>query len=447
MDLPIEFVVRMKESLDSEYSAFEASLENPAPSSIHLHPNKSSSTNSYQSYPAVPWYPSGRYLPSRPLFTADPLFHAGSYYSQEASSMAVAVAFRTALGHTDNPYVLDLCAAPGGKSTLLLSILNGKGLVVANEVISNRIPALTHNLIKWGYSNQVITRTDPSDFGRLPNFFDIILVDAPCSGEGLFRKDPESREQWSAQHVHHAALRQKRILADIIPALKPGGLLIYSTCTYSKEENIDQIDALIQSEHFQPIRLPILDAAGFERQEKNRALGYQAYPHRLTGEGFFISALQKVDGGFEKIHTSKKINWLPSNNTMEEWIEGDPQPIFDHKGVCCIFPDPGFLETISAVCRVVKAGTKIGCQKGPDFIPDHELAMSVHICASLPSIPLSIEQSIEYLKKNSISNTENQKGLYLVTYQDLPLGWLKGVSGRFNNLYPIDYRIKSKYIG
>jgi 16S rRNA C967 or C1407 C5-methylase (RsmB/RsmF family) len=203
-----------------------AALDTPPPVSIRLNPRKTA--NAFPGTEEVPWCPNGRYLPQRPSFTADPLFHAGAYYVQEASGMAL-WQLKPFLQTINAPRVLDACAAPGGKSTLLLDIMPEDGLLVSNEIIRSRVPVLAENLARWGCSNVVVSQNDPASFSGLPDYFDLIAVDAPCSGEGMFRKDPEARKEWSPAHVEFCAQRQRRILTDLWPALKPGGLLLYST--------------------------------------------------------------------------------------------------------------------------------------------------------------------------------------------------------------------------
>src|ERR1044071_5586576 len=185
----------------------------------------------------IPWTEYGHYLSQRPSFTFDPLFHAGCYYVQEASSMFLEQALKQTIDLSKPLRVLDLCAAPGGKSTHILSLISKDSLLVSNEVIRSRAKILKDNIVKWGYSNVVVTNNDPKDFQRLENHFDVIVVDAPCSGSGLFRREPEAIEEWSINNVQLCCQRQQRILADIIPALKGGGILIYSTCSYSPQED------------------------------------------------------------------------------------------------------------------------------------------------------------------------------------------------------------------
>ena len=225
----------MRHQLGPDYSDFHNSLDRPAPVSVRHNPGK---INNFFGDP-VPWCLHGRYLQERPVFTLDPKLHAGAYYVQEASSMFVEQAVRQSTDLSKSLNVLDLCAAPGGKSTHLLSLLSKDSLLISNEVIRSRASILSENIQKWGHDNVIVTHSDPSNFGRMPGFFDLILLDAPCSGEGLFRKEPEAMREWSLPNVDHCSVRQKRILSDVWPALRPGGILCFLfryRCTSNKLE-------------------------------------------------------------------------------------------------------------------------------------------------------------------------------------------------------------------
>ena len=228
MNLPIDFQQQMKAQLKDAYANFEMALQRNSPTSIRINAAKIKNNPNLE---AVPWCKQGFYLPQRPFFTADPSFHAGGYYVQEASSMLLEQAIEQYVD-TDSAVVLDLCAAPGGKSTHLLSLLGEESLLVCNEVIASRSKILKENIQKWGAPNVVVANNDPAHFSKLRHFFDAIVIDAPCSGEGVFRKVPHSTTEWSPANVDLCAKRQRRILADIWDSLKPNGILVYSTCTY-----------------------------------------------------------------------------------------------------------------------------------------------------------------------------------------------------------------------
>ncbi|MEO6758980.1 MAG: RsmB/NOP family class I SAM-dependent RNA methyltransferase, partial [Saprospiraceae bacterium] len=240
--LPPPFERQMQVLLGAAWPNFAAALGTPAPVSIRLNPAKHLPEPLLPTEAAVPWHPQGRYLAERPVFTLDPGFHAGGYYVQEASSMFLYEALRQTVDFSKKLNVLDLCAAPGGKSTLLADLVGPDSLLVANELIRSRVNSLRENLEKWGAPNVAVTSGEAGDFAGLEGFFDLIVADAPCSGEGLFRKDPAAMGEWSPAAVELCSLRQQRILSEVLPALAPGGILVYSTCTYNTAENEAQVE-------------------------------------------------------------------------------------------------------------------------------------------------------------------------------------------------------------
>ncbi|GAB3814418.1 hypothetical protein GCM10028895_07510 [Pontibacter rugosus] len=226
-------------------------------------------------------------LPTRTsFFTLDPLLHAGAYYVQEASSMFLEQALKQSIDLDESLHVLDLCGAPGGKSTHLASLISKDSLLVANEVIRSRASILAENVTKWGSGNVLVTSNDPREFSRLPDFFDVMVIDAPCSGEGMFRKDHAAVGEWSEENVNLCAQRQQRILMDVWDALKPGGLLIYSTCTWNEKENEENIAWLAAQEGVESIKLEVQPEWGIIPTQLNGLEGYRFYPHRVQGEGF-----------------------------------------------------------------------------------------------------------------------------------------------------------------
>ena len=288
MQLPELFVERMKVMLGADYAAFEQALQSPPPVSVRVNDKlKNYTPSAYR----VPWCDSGYYLDERPLFTADPFLHAGVYYVQEASSMFLKHVVKSFLA--DAVCVLDLCAAPGGKSTLLLESLPDNTLLVSNEIIRSRAQILAENITKWGNPNVVVTNNAPKDFQQLPQFFDAVLVDAPCSGEGMFRKDAGAIQEWSMQNVQNCAIRQKDILQDVWDSLKDNGLLIYSTCTYNREENEEQIAWICSELGAEHLEIDISEFNGIVESD----YGYRFYPHKIRGEGLFMAVLRKKSTG------------------------------------------------------------------------------------------------------------------------------------------------------
>jgi len=319
--LPRPFLERMKQILKDETDDFVSSLGQEPPVSIRLNPFKFRNKPGLEE---IPWCKTGYYLPVRPSFTLDPLFHAGAYYVQEPGSMFLEQVFRQ-VAEPDAPLlVLDLCGAPGGKSTHLLSLMNRESLLVANEVIRTRAAILSENIRKWGNSNVVVTNNDPRYFAALGGIFDIVVVDAPCSGEGLFRKDKNAISEWSPDNANLCSARQKRILSDAWECLKPGGYLIYSTCTYNPEENENNLAWLTEKNSFSPIDLSSAYFPGIKEISVGRVRGYQLMPHRVRGEGFFIGALQKTNGKAGLVPKKRRFNFKPAGKDhatlSESWL-------------------------------------------------------------------------------------------------------------------------------
>jgi NOL1/NOP2/sun family putative RNA methylase len=402
----------------------------------------------------VPWSSFGYYLHTRPSFTSDPLFHAGAYYVQEASSMFLEQALRQTADLSTPLKVLDLCAAPGGKSTLIQSLINERSLLVSNEVIKTRVNILSENITKWGAVNVIVTNNDPKDFQRLKEFFDVIVVDAPCSGSGLFRKDPAAMDEWSEQNVQLCSQRQQRILADIFPSLKEGGVLIYSTCSYSTEEDEMIADWFADEFDAQSVRLqtnPEWNIVESQSKQHN-TYGYRFYPDKVKGEGFFITAFKKTVAENDVFKTAKNKN-KPEDLTAKE-IEGVKQYLNAENefffikqneeaiAIPCHFEND--LMLIQSALYIKKAGVRLGAIIRNELIPHHELALSCIINEEVPAVDVDEETALQYLRKQDVKIDTNLKGWALVSYSKLPLGWIKILPGRVNNYYPKEWRILNK---
>ncbi len=403
----------------------------------------------------IPWTKDGLYLKERPVFTADPLLHAGCYYVQEASSMFLEEALKQTVDLDLDIKVLDLCAAPGGKSTLINSLISDGSLLLANEIIKSRVPILCDNLIKWGKPNAYVCQNDPRDFGRLPGYFDVMVVDAPCSGSGMFRKDPAAIEEWSEEAVILCSQRQQRILADVYPALKKDGVLIYSTCSYSELENEAIADWLTETFDLESIRLEISADWGIveTQSDKNKNWGYRFYPNLVKGEGFFLACFRKRGEQSTVVHKTRRNSEgkLPAGHLDEikKWLNPDFDMVIKtfndtylaipagHDADFQIFQDNLYLK---------KSGTRIGKFAGKDFIPDHELALSVLASPNIPRINLNREQALAYLKRMDISLDTTLTGWALMCFADFPLGWAKILPKRVNNYYPKEWRIVNQSI-
>jgi len=444
---PESFLSSIANAPGMDAENFIEAQSSPALTSVRINPFKSIA---FEKTTSVPWCNGGYYLENRPSFTFDPLFHAGCYYVQEASSMFIDTIYRYIQQQTaDAVRVLDLCAAPGGKSTLLASLLTSKDLLVSNEIIKTRVPVLADNLNRWGTSNNIVTNNDARDFGRIPGFFDVILVDAPCSGSGMFRKDPEAMEEWSLDNVNLCHQRQERILADVYPALAEDGYLIYSTCSYSIEENENILDWLCDEFDFETVRIPIEANWGIVESQsaEHGAWGYRFYPDKVKGEGLFAACLKKTTGsGYPSTHKNKsqkpnfkEIDLLKSYfknsedyfyfKVGDDWLAIDRQ----HKDS---------LETLQQYLYIKKSGVRIGKLAGKDLIPDHELALSLLINKEqVLQTELNYDQAIAYLRRDPFDLNTQQKGWSLMTYKDFVLGWAKLLPNRLNNYYPKELRI------
>lgn len=470
MNLPSEFSERTLDLLGEEtYHALETALRAEAPVSIRVNLTKQEAEVAGE---RVPWSSSGVYLPQRPTFTFDPLFHAGCYYVQEASSMFVEQVLRT---YVKEPVImLDLCAAPGGKSTHARSVLPEGSLLVANEVMRNRSQILAENLIKWGDAEVIVTNNDPADFNALTNTFDVILTDVPCSGEGMFRKDPVAVDEWSVDNVQLCWQRQRRILADIWSALKPGGLLIYSTCTYNKEEDEENVVWIARELGAEILEVPVSSEWGITGNLIGEDFPvYRFLPHKTQGEGFFLAVLrknflscrserseismavrdgrEKVKKGKQKGEKGKQLSSIPLPKEVRTWLGKPDEFQFELKGVKVVaFPKlhlPAYIA-LQQTLRIIHAGVTIGEIKGKDFIPDHSLAMSTALDRNVfPQVELSYEQAISYLRKEAVVLEDvTSRGYVLLTYQGVPLGFAKNIGNRANNLYPQEWRIRSGYL-
>ncbi|MDR1556437.1 MAG: rRNA cytosine-C5-methyltransferase [Tannerellaceae bacterium] len=444
--LPAGFVLRTRSLLGEEYGLLEAALHAEPVVSVRMNRDKSSEEPSAE---RIPWCESGYYLPGRISFTFDPLFHAGAYYVQEASSMFLEQAVKA---YVKEPVkCLDLCAAPGGKSTHLCSILPENSLLVCNEVIRSRAHILAENLTKWGNPHVIVTRNDPADIGRLTHFFDLIVADVPCSGEGMFRKDPGSAGEWSPANVSLCAARQKRILQEVWNALKPGGILIYSTCTYNTQENEDNLAYLAEELGAEALPLSLQTEWQVKGALKHHYPACRFFPHKTRGEGFFLAVVRKTAGETKELpghHFRKeKRKTLPAapagiNNRL---LHPENFHIERCGDLIQAFPlrHTDSYQYLSRQLHLISSGICLGEIKGNDLLPTHTLAMSRELNRdAFASIALSREEAIRYLRKETPA-LSGEKGYTLVCYKGLPLGFVKLLGNRANNLYPQEWRIRS----
>ena len=442
MNLPEAFVDRTKALLGNEFQALVAALEEVPPTSIRVNDK----TDYQPSDERVSWCKSGYYLKERPLFTADPYIHAGVYYVQEASSMFLYQAVKQHF--SDARTVLDLCAAPGGKSTLLTQALPETSLLVSNEIIRSRAYILAENLIKWGNPNVVVTNNEAKDFATLPGFFDAIVIDAPCSGEGMFRKDAGAIQEWSEYNVTLCAQRQREILSSVWETLKRDGILVYSTCTFNREENEENVRWICEELGADILKIDLNGNEDITITD----FGYRFYPHKTRGEGFFLSVLRKNTSparSMKNKNEEKKTTKQANKNSIPPLTLLEPERwvIVPENNLIKAY-DKDRLDDFMLLNKHLKcmhAGILLGEMKGSDFIPAACSALSKKLDReTVENIEVDYQTAISFLRKEAIQLPQTNRGYILVCYKGQALGWVKNVGNRCNNLYPQEWRIRMK---
>ena len=389
VNLPADFVAETRRLMgDERFSRFLGVFDEEAPTSIRVNPSR----NSLAVGERVPWCQEGYYLADRPQFTFDPLLHAGCYYVQEASSMFVTHILRQSGDCPQN--ALDMCAAPGGKSTALRSVLPEDCVLVSNEPMGNRAQILLENITKWGAPNCIVTNNYPRDFRKAKLKFDLILCDVPCSGEGMFRKDPNAISEWSMQNVEKCWRLQREIVSDAWECLNPGGLFIYSTCTYNTKENEENIQWILENFDAQVLDIPIDPSwhitgsllPGFSEPV------YRFIPGITRGEGLFACALRKNGGAEERGCGGARL-------------------------------DERKLKDLSVL------------------VPPYSRTPVP------PTVDVDYLEAIKYLRGEAlVLPTDTPRGIVTITYKGQPLGPAKNIGNRANNLYPKAWRIKSTHL-
>ena len=391
----------------------------------------------------VPWAGNAVYLDHRPQFTLDPLIHMGCYYVQEASSMFLEQAIRKCMSGPAK--ALDLCAAPGGKSTLLASLLPEGSLLVSNEIQRGRAQILAENMTKWGRPGVMVTCNTPKQIGQSNLMFDLIAVDAPCSGEGMFRKDEGAVADWSLQNVEMCAARQRQIIEDVWPALKPGGYMIYSTCTFNRHEDEDNVRWMMQQLGAEAIPIETKPEWNIKASlTRDNLPVYHFMQHLTRGEGFFLSLLRKPDGAFRE--TPQKPfkpdptvpaecrKWL--NDGYEYYVKGDsiyalPAPLASD------------MNQVGKELYALIPGIEVAVRKGHDWVPAHALAMSDALnMEAFDKVEITRKQALEYLHCDALRLEDAPRGIVLLTYKGIPLGFAKNLGNRANNMYPQEWRIR-----
>lgn len=433
-----DFHARLSAQLGGEVEGLQEALHTTSPVSIRVNAVKWSGPQ----IDVVPWCSSGHYLDERPSFTFDPLLHAGAYYVQEASSMLLEQAVKASGLAGERITALDLCAAPGGKSTHLRSLLHPDALLVSNEIDHKRALILQENLWKWGGANGMVTNAAPSRFAPLEECFDLIVVDAPCSGEGMFRKDAFAREQWNPALVQRCSAMQHDALDHAWTSLRPGGMLIYSTCTWEIAENEDQVERSI-AKGGQCIPIPTLPEWGMVRSKRNGVDALRCYPHRVRGEGLFITLVRKpgdrTAAPTSRIahETAEDASWLKPTRPWHVIERNEERFAIDARW-------NGTIERIRSVLPVWSQGIPYSERKGDAWRPHTALALAQDLDRSgFTEIPLDHAGAIAMLQGSAPSAT-GAYGTGLATYQGVPLGWLQGAGNRWNNRWPAPWRIRAQ---
>ncbi|MBI2257478.1 MAG: rRNA cytosine-C5-methyltransferase [Flavobacteriia bacterium] len=418
------------------------SLDNDPLISVRCHPFKKFDLSLLPIKKKVSWTENCYYLDTRPSYTLDPLFHSACYYPQEAGSMFLETILKE-LDIKKDSTILDLCAAPGGKSQILASFLEVEGLLLSNEIIVSRAKILVENMIKWGGKHTFVCQNKPEDFKHLPNLFDLILCDVPCSGEGLFRKDKKSRNEWNENLVEFCSLRQRKIVMDIWTSLKEEGFLIYSTCTFNETENEQNVQWFIKQTNAELIQIKHQGL-----KTGRNGIGFYALPSESEAEGIYFAILKKksqTNIQIKKQNQKSYFNYFKNKSNID----------FKVQNHCCLFQKEkliftfnekqlALIQLLASTLNLLKTGTIVADIIGEKWIPSHSLAMDIKtLSTEINMIEVNKEQALQYLKGNSFS-LNLSKGHHLLSYRKIPLGWIHHVDKRFNSLYPKDWRIRMK---
>ena len=453
MELPVAFEEKMKEMLGPDYDNYLASFECEAHQGLRVNTSKISVEDFLKISPyalkPVPWCPNGFYYEKIEKPAKHPFYFAGLYYIQEPSAMTTA----SLLPVEEGDIVLDLCAAPGGKSTELAAKLNGTGLLVTNDISNSRAKALLKNIEVFGVGNALVTSEPPNELAkRFPAFFDKILIDAPCSGEGMFRKQANMTKAWESNGVDLFVGLQRSILKEAVTMLKPGGTIIYSTCTFSKEENEQSIEYLLSlDDSLKLVELPLIEGfdqghpewgtTGNEDLKKCRRL----WPHRIEGEGHFVAMVQKEqNGSVASPVTEYTFSKEKLSKEAKEFIESLQYP-FDMKRIDVqkerVFYIPEKMPYVKGL-RILRCGLYMGDMKKNRFEPSQSLAMFLKASEypNVVKLDSKDERVVKYLKGETIELTEDEEhgvkdGMCLICVMDYPLGFGKLNRGTIKNKY------------
>ena len=446
MKLPEAFIDQLHGLLSDEWEQLSAAITASEPS-VAVRVNDARGIAVPKSVRCVPWCSQGFYLDGRPAFTFDPDWHAGNYYVQDASSMFIAHVIRSLI-HEPVRY-LDLCAAPGGKTTAAVQALQPRSMVVANEIVPPRARVLADNVIRWGNPRCVVTSNAPAQVGKLKHFFDVIATDVPCSGEGMMRKDDEAVNQWSTQLVEQCAQRQREILTDAWQALRPGGLLIYSTCTYNRQENEEIADFIVRELGAASIEVPIEASWNIHPAIGSECHCYRFMPHRVDGEGLFMAVFRKDGDASRQDIRMKEKNTKKADEIGKNWLAKPDEFIITQEDDCYIAVPQDIRREVSALrssMNVLHAGVELATIMGRKTAPHHAMALSLAKSNdAFPVCEVDYPMALRYLRGESIT-IDAPRGHVLIAHDGAVLGFANNLGNRANNLYPKSQRILSTHL-
>ena len=446
MNLPKAFIEQLHGLLPDEWEALADAITSSEPS-VAVRVNTARGTKIPEGARRVPWCTEGFYLQDRPAFTFDPDWHAGRYYVQDASSMFITHVIRHFI-HKSVRY-LDLCAAPGGKTTAAIQALPQQSLVVANEIVPPRARVLADNVIRWGSPRCVVTSNAPAQIGKLTHFFDVIATDVPCSGEGMMRKDDEAVAQWSPALVEQCAQRQREILTDAWQALRPGGLLIYSTCTYNRQENEEIAHFIVNELGATSLEVPIDADWNIHPSIDSECHGYRFMPHRVDGEGLFMAAFRKDGDSPRQDIRIKEKNAKKADEIGKNWLSHSDEYVIEQLGDLYIAMPQDIrreMTALRATLNVLHAGVELATVMGRKTVPHPSLAMSTaRGDKAFPVCEVDYPTALRYLRGESIS-VDGPRGYVLVAHEGAVLGFANNLGNHANNLYPKSQRILSTHL-
>ena len=446
MKLSEEFITQLRDLLPDEWERLVEAITLTEPS-VAVRVNEGRGVGVPEECHCVPWCGEGFYLQDRPSFTFDTEWHAGHYYVQDASSMFIAHVIRHLV---DKPVrYLDLCAAPGGKTTAAIQALPEQSLVVANEIVPPRARVLADNVIRWGNPRCVVSSNAPAHLGKFEHFFDVIAADVPCSGEGMMRKDDEAVAQWSPALVEQCAQRQREILSDVWSALRPGGLLIYSTCTYNRQENEQMTDFIVSELGATSLEVPVEPDWNIYPAIGSDCHCYRFMPHRVDGEGLFMAVFRKAGDAMRQDFRIKEKCAKKADEIGKNWLASPDEFVIDQHGDLFVAVPQDIRREVTALrssLNVLHAGVELATVMGRKTVPHHALAMSMsRAVEAFPACEVDYPTALRYLRGESVC-VDGPRGYVLVAHQGAILGFANNLGNRANNLYPKPQRILSTHL-